>query len=239
METLRIATFNVRHFDRYKVDEIDYPAFVEAIEALDADIIGLNETYGPGSRFSEKAQAQVIAEKLGLNWFFAPAVMVSGNGIYGNSFLTRLPIVKTEVVPIPDPEPKRFKGWYETRCVLLVTVETAEGPLQIAATHFGLHEDEQEMAIETVKKLMKPERFILMGDLNVFPDDPLLTPLYEQMADAAEKLGERKLSFPSDEPDRRIDYIFLSKDMKVLEADIPTITVSDHRPMVIRADIGG
>jgi endonuclease/exonuclease/phosphatase family metal-dependent hydrolase len=41
-----------------------------------------------------------------------------------------------------------------------------------------------------------------------------------------------KLSFPSDNPSVKIDYIFVSKDLKVQSADIPTIISSDHRPHI-------
>jgi endonuclease/exonuclease/phosphatase family metal-dependent hydrolase len=39
-----------------------------------------------------------------------------------------------------------------------------------------------------------------------------------------------KLSFPSDAPKVKIDYILTSPDVKVLCADIPAIVASDHRP---------
>jgi endonuclease/exonuclease/phosphatase family metal-dependent hydrolase len=50
------------------------------------------------------------------------------------------------------------------------------------------------------------------------------------MKDTADLFSHPLLSFPSDAPDRKIDYIFVSKDVEVLTADIPAIVASDHRP---------
>lgn len=51
-----------------------------------------------------------------------------------------------------------------------------------------------------------------------------------EMRDTAELFDSEKLSFPSDAPNRKIDYIFVSNDVSVLDADIPPIVASDHRP---------
>ena len=40
------------------------------------------------------------------------------------------------------------------------------------------------------------------------------------------------ISFPSDMPDRKIDYIFVSPDITVSDADIPPVVASDHRPYI-------
>ena len=77
---------------------------------------------------------------------------------------------------------------------------------------------------------MEDEKCILMGDFNVIPDDKVLLPIRERMVDTAEFFDAPKLSFPSDNPTIKIDYIFVSKDIQVVEADIPAIVAADHRP---------
>lgn len=71
---------------------------------------------------------------------------------------------------------------------------------------------------------------MLMGDFNLTPEDETIAPIRKVMKDTAENFNEAKLSFPSDKPDRKIDYIFVSPDIKVTSADIPPIVASDHRP---------
>ena len=138
-----------------------------------------------------------------------------------------IPIVKAETIVIPDPQPRQYEGYYETRCVLKVELENG---VTVLVSHFGLNPDEQENAVAMVVSKLKTEKCILMGDFNMTPDAPLLAPLFEKMKDTAEQFDEPKLSFPSDKPDRKIDYIFVSPDLQVLEADIPAVVASDHRP---------
>ena len=132
-----------------------------------------------------------------------------------------------ETVPIPDPKERGYKGYYETRCLLKAVLENG---YTVLVTHFGLNPDEQQNAVETVLANLAAEKCILMGDFNVRPDNPLLDPIREKMKDAAELIEGDGFSFPSDHPDRKIDYIFVSPDVEMLAADIPAIVASDHRP---------
>ena len=61
-------------------------------------------------------------------------------------------------------------------------------------------------------------------------DDVILNPIRERMLDTAALFDSEKLSFPSDEPRCKIDYVFVSPDIKIIAADIPPIVASDHRP---------
>jgi endonuclease/exonuclease/phosphatase family metal-dependent hydrolase len=55
------------------------------------------------------------------------------------------------------------------------------------------------------------------------------------MKDCSDIIPGPALSFPSDKPDRKIDYIFVSPDIRVTYAEVPPIVASDHRPHI--ADI--
>ncbi|MBR5428231.1 MAG: endonuclease/exonuclease/phosphatase family protein [Clostridia bacterium] len=227
---MKIASYNVQHFAEFYSQKVDYDFFARTIEELGADIVGLNETYGTGSNYSELPQAEILADKLGMDWYFAEAIYLPWGGVYGNSILSRFPLKNKRTVIIPDPEPRGYDGYYETRCVLLCTAETDGGDLDVAVTHFGLNPDEHENAVKTILPLIQEDRFILMGDFNVTPEDPLLDPIREKMTDTASALGENRLSFPSDKPVKKIDYLFTTKDLTVVSADIPPVVASDHRP---------
>jgi endonuclease/exonuclease/phosphatase family metal-dependent hydrolase len=77
---------------------------------------------------------------------------------------------------------------------------------------------------------LEDEKCILMGDFNLEPDSPILAPIRARMRDAAELFEGEKKSWPSDEPRVKIDYIFATPDVEILNADIPAIVASDHRP---------
>lgn len=234
---MKIITFNTQHCLNYLEQKIDFEIMANTIKSIDADIVGLNEMRDEGEAADYQAQTRILSELTGMeHFFFAKAIDVEGNNPYGNAFLSKIPIKSAEVVPIPDPEVKGDGDWYETRCILKAVLEN---DVVVLVTHFGLYPDEQQLAIDTVLKTLEDKKCILMGDFNVKPDDRLLLPIRQRMIDAADAIGEEKLSFPSDEPNRKIDYIFVTPDIKVVSADIPAIVASDHRPHIAEVDIQG
>ena len=102
--------------------------------------------------------------------------------------------------------------------------------LNVLVSHFGLNPDEHRNAVETIVKNIPTEHCVLMGDFNVEPDNHVLAPIMEKLYDTAKMFFLTKLSFPTDVPSVKIDYIFVSKDLVVNEADIPEVIASDHRP---------
>lgn len=225
---MKIMTFNTQHCLNYLEQKIDFPVMAKAILDCGADIVGLNEMRDQGNHPDYTPQVKTLSELTGLPYyFFAKAIEFGSKGPYGNGLLSRYPILSAESIPIPDPDPRKYDGYYETRCVLKATLE---GGITVLACHFGLNPDEQENAVATICQHLPEEKCILMGDFNVLPEDPVLEPIRKRMKDTADAFHGPLLSFPSDAPDRKIDYIFVSKDIEVLEADIPAIVASDHRP---------
>lgn len=234
---LKIMSFNTQHCLNYITRKIDFPRMAEVIRESGADIIGLNEMRGAGEHPEYTAQTETLAEKLGFNYYFAKAIDVNGNNPYGNGLLSRYPIISAETVKIPDPEPRRYNGYYESRCVLKARIDTPAGEMTVLVTHFGLNPDEAENAVSTVLMNAERERCVLMGDFNLTPESPILKPIRAELFDTAELFGGELLSFPSDKPDRKIDYVFTSRDIKVITADIPAVVASDHRPHTAEIEI--
>ncbi|MBQ9880225.1 MAG: endonuclease/exonuclease/phosphatase family protein [Clostridia bacterium] len=218
---LTLMTFNVLHFEDVNTGRVDIGAYADFIRESAAAFVGLNEVY--------EDQLAELAGKLGWASFFACGCEIGGRR-YGNGIVSRLPLTCARAVPIPDPKERAYGGYYETRVLLLCDAQAGGEKLHIAVTHFGLNPDEQENAVRTALANVLPERQILMGDLNMLPGDPILAPVFEKMTDTAPLLGENIFSFPSDAPDRKIDYVFVSSDLTPLSAEIVPLALSDHRP---------
>lgn len=227
---LTVMSFNIQHCRNYLEDRIDYDLFAETIKESGADIIGLNEVWGKG--LGMKSQAKILAEKLGYYYCFGRAIFTNGTTEYGNALLSRYPIKTVEKIKIPDPEPKAGTGSYETRGIIKAEIDVAGKTFTVLVTHFGLNPDEQENAVAAVCGAIGNRNCILMGDFNVRPDNEVLKPIYEKLCDTSEAFEEELYSFPSDRPNRRIDYMFASSDLNVVSADIPDLVVSDHRPYI-------
>ena len=225
---MKIMTYNVQHCKNYLEQKIDYELIAKIIRESGAEFVGLNEMYseGEGSKFPN--QTKMLSELSGYeNYYFAEAIKLHGASPYGNAILSKSKMVSAETVIIPDPNPRKYKGYYETRCVLKAKFENG---LTVLVVHVGLCPDEKENAIKTLLENITDEKCIVMGDFNIEPEDPLLAPIRERMQDAAHKFTEPKLSWPSDKPEMKIDYIFASKDIEIVSADIPDIVGADHRP---------
>ena len=225
---MKIMSFNTQHCLNYIEREIDFQIMADAIKKCDADIVGLNEIRGKGESLDYEEQTAILSELTGLkNSYFAEAIRFEEKNPYGNALISKYPIISAEVIPVPDPNPKTGNGYYETRCLLKAKLE---GGITVLVIHFGLNPDEQENAVKTVVENLENEKCILMGDFNVCPDNDVLKPIRDRMKDTADVFEKPFKSFPSDNPDRKIDYIFVSPDVEVISADIPAIVASDHRP---------
>lgn len=233
---IKIMSYNTQHCLNYVTREIDFDIMVDTIKKCGADIIGLQEMRDESEAADYDAQAKIMAEKLGFHYYFAEAIRFSGKNPYGNALISRYPIKKAETILIPDPEIKKYDGYYEIRCLLKAEIEVGGG-LNVLVSHFGLNPDEHENAVKTVIQNLPEGKTVLMGDFNMQPDNELLNPIREKLYDTADKFETELFSFPSDVPDRKIDYIFTSNDLKVIDADIPALVSSDHRPHLATIDL--
>lgn len=226
---IQVASYNTQHCKNFISGKIDFDALAGALAQLNADVVGLNEIRSAGERDDYEDQTAILATKAGYaHYYFAKAIEVRGNNPYGNAILSRYPIVSAETVMIPDP-PERGDSSFETRCALVADIEIEGERVRFIVTHFGLNESEQINAVETVKNLFS-ERCVLMGDFNLQPNSGVLAPIRALMRDAAERLGTCGLTFPSDNPTEKIDYIFVGGDIEVACSDVPALIISDHRP---------
>jgi endonuclease/exonuclease/phosphatase family metal-dependent hydrolase len=228
---IKIMSYNTQHCLNFVTREIDFDIIVDTIKRCGADVVGLQEIFDEGTDPAFVAQTKIIAERLGFYYYFAKAIDFDENNPYGIALVSRYPIISTEVVFIPDPQVRKYDGYYETRVLLKATID-AGGGLNVLVSHFGLNPDEHENAVQTVISNLSENRCVLMGDFNMEPDNPILSPIMHRLYDTAQNFSSPKLSFPSDTPTVKIDYIFVSKDLRVQYADIPEIVSSDHRPHI-------
>lgn len=233
---LNILSFNTQHCMNYITRKIDYESVANLIKELDADIIGLNEMRGVGELEGYEAQMEILAALTGYHYYFAPALLVCGTSEYGNGILSKYPIKSAQKIMIPDPETKSGHQHYETRCILKAEINVDAG-LTVLVSHFGLNLDERVNAVKTLIPALEKEKCVFMGDLNTTPEEPVLNDIRAHMKDADDMLSGKLLSFPSDKPEMKIDYIFVSPDIKIKYADIPAKIVSDHRPYIAKIEI--
>ena len=232
---MKAMTFNIQHGKDFLKGNINLKKVADAIKAEGGEVVCLNEVYGKGPHPHFTAQAKEIAEYLGYEWHFAPAIKIMGAGPYGNAFLSKYPIIKAETVPVPTV-PRTHEGYYEDRCAFCAVVDVEGRYLTVVGCHFGLQPEEQVECVKTVCDLIDASVYpvVLMGDFNVTPEDKVLEPIRQRLKDSADMAGGNEATFPSDKPDIKIDYLFYSPELTLEEVTIPKKIVSDHLPIVAK-----
>lgn len=222
----RVATVNI--WNRQGPWAERAPLLREALVALDADVIALQEVLGFTGMPS---QAHELADGTGWNVHHVPAWEVGGGLTFGNALLSPHPLVDQRSLPLPTP------AGLDTRTVAFARVECAHGPMPVFATHLTWQLHLGHVRCEQVRALAEHVAElapidgpppVLLGDFNAEPDaDEMrflrgLTPLggksvYFADCWAVTRPGEpgytydRRNPYASRErePSRRIDYCYV------------------------------
>ena len=106
-------------------------------------------------------------------------------------------------------------------------------------THIDHRPDDSERLknVEQFKEIL--EKFpgmpvIFCGDFNSMPGSRTHTQMKRLLADSWEEAGQGDgFTFPADKPNRRIDYLWISRrSVKPLKIYVPETLASDHLPLV-------
>lgn len=240
----RIVTYNVHRCvgaDR----RLDVERIAEVLARLDPDIVALQELDVGRARTGGVDQAHEIGRLLEMQCHFHPAMKVEEE-LYGDAILTHLPESLVKVGPLPG---YNRMPQLEPRGALWVQVEIDGRQVQIINTHLGLVPREQQhqaawlAGSEWLDHTDRKGPTILLGDFNATATSVVYRTLTARL-EPARRLAPRKTptsTFPSPLPVLRIDHIFVSPEIKVLNVFAPfeplTRLASDHLPLVMDFEV--
>ncbi len=244
---VRLVTFNTHHGvggdDRH-----DLPRLATLLASVDADVICLQEVdryYG--QRSEDVDQALLLSRALDMQLAWGPAIDEPRGGgrpdkEYGNALLSRLPILVSDVHPLP--------GGGEPRSALRTMVELDGAALWITTTHLSGGDPERRAAQAATLAGLHTEPMetgVIVGDLNAPPDAPELDALRQRFTDAWQLAQARDDqagwrfwhaghgdTFPAKAARKRIDQVWVSGDVRVTAARVLADEgASDHLPVVV------
>lgn len=259
-KSVTVATYNIYHCaDITKIDyslnpSDGYWAFTDTIVNSDniaeviyrngIEICGMEETtaysltYGDG----DTAQAERIAGKLReltgetYYWAFAPA-RIGGyanrgdpNGAFGNSLVSKYPILSTECYGIGS------KQYY--RCLLRAELDVDGTVVTVLVSHFdNTSSHERMLGVQAVREIKEQitTPTILMGDFNAPPgyETGTYAELKSMYTPTAKTDAEIPYTHPSDNPRTTFDYILHTPDITSTNLHTDTAAFySDHLPVI-------
>ena len=246
---VRLVTFNTHH-GVGEDDRFDLPRLARLLQAVDADVICLQEVDRHfGERSEEVDEALLLSRALDMQLAWGPAIDEPRPGgpdrQYGLALLSRLPILVSDVHRLP--------GSGEPRIALRTMVELDGGALWVTNTHLTTAAHGQGAQVAALAELVTEpmETGALAGDFNAVPDAPELAPLRARFCDAWEVADEhdedaaRRLlhreggyTHPASFPHRRIDQVWVSEGVAVAGAHVLDAEgASDHLPLVVDLEV--
>ncbi|CAM3722258.1 endonuclease/exonuclease/phosphatase family protein [Mesobacillus zeae] len=243
---LRVLTFNIHH-GKGRDKKLDLQRISHIIKTANADIIGLNEVDRYFSKRSHYLdQAKFLGNELKINHAYGPALTIeTEDGTptrqFGNALLTRFPILEVNNHPF-DFLPRIT----EDRALLEVKLRAGEEELTVFVTHLSLapfqHKKQSAFIINKIIQTKGPA--MIMGDWNMTPASRTWKVVTESLTDAwAEVHPGRQggYTFPSKRPFRRLDYIFVTRQMQVIDCEVikSEDEASDHLPFIATIELVG
>jgi endonuclease/exonuclease/phosphatase family metal-dependent hydrolase len=233
-------TFNIHH--AVGTDDVLSPERIaQVIKKSGADVVGLEEVDNHYSERSDWAdQAAVLSRLTGFHVTFganidqAPPAGSKHRIQYGTAILSRYPIVASKNIHL-DGSPGE-----EQRGLLSATLNVHGKKVSFNTTHTSAssQHDRLSQSQQILGLIDDADPAILVGDLNAEPDDPevqALTSVYTDTWTAAGD-GGAGLTYPSEGPTKRIDFVLTTGAVEPLSSRVvdDTPEASDHLPVITR-----
>jgi endonuclease/exonuclease/phosphatase family metal-dependent hydrolase len=217
--TLRMAAFNI-HSGIGTDDKCDLNRTASVLRGF--DFVGLEEV--DGDRPWRSNVAATIGQSLGMAALFSPTETHWWCKIFGNAFLTKVPVTSWERTPLPS-------GWHMAhRSVVHLTMPFGQQTLNVMVVHLGKKSDRAKhfsIATDMFKALPKPA--VMMGDFNTRPEDAMM----QQLLASGEILDPIA---HTDWKGDRVDFV-LTRGVRVLDAGLIQNEASDHPVAWIEAEV--
>ncbi len=183
----------------------------------------------------------------------------------GGAVLSKYPIILNEVVLLKKPlsNPWWYNLFYLHRYFQKVQIQFGEKKINLVNVHLeAFDKDDRKLQIESLVKIVKDEKLdIVVGDFNMLPTSAIKRSKFLNSDDNYENDSSYELmmksnlaevipdeiyaknesmyfTYPSSLPDRRLDYIFYEKSLKMIRAEVLPSALSDHLPLRASFQIG-
>jgi endonuclease/exonuclease/phosphatase family metal-dependent hydrolase len=234
VESLRVLTYNLHHGEGID-GRLDLPRIAKVIRDARPDLVALQEIDRLAKRTGSVDQAAEYARLTGLHGWYGAAMPFQG-GEYGQSLLSRWPLVEPRVVRLPG------KAGREPRIAVTAKVEVPGiGMIRWSGLHLDASREDDDRWEQAGALLREfgPEGIpgLMAGDFNATPESRVMQRLLGPDSPWADTAGKDQAAptIPAEAPRSRIDFILGTPRgaWRTVESRvIPEAVASDHRPVL-------
>lgn len=232
---IRVLTFNIYHGATMNGD-YNLDLIANVIKSADPDFVLLQEVDYKTNRSKKMDLTTILGYKTKMFPLFGRAMYFDG-GEYGDAILSKYSFIKTRNVLLPNTEE------HEPRTALEVTVEiNPYDTISVIGTHLDYTE-------ENINRLMQTDKIIesfsgnkypkiLAGDFNAQPGSATIEKVVKYWIPSYGLTPEP--TFPSNNPQKKIDYVFYSpkNQWQVLNTKVIRDSVaSDHCAYLVELEL--
>ncbi|MHA2251656.1 MAG: endonuclease/exonuclease/phosphatase family protein [Candidatus Kariarchaeaceae archaeon] len=218
-DPITVMTYNLHGYYQYdpkSISEIQgnyiFNHVIDVIQDVNPDILGLQESEGNRISYGNQNGVEWLANKLDMYYYYGPK---TADQIYGVSLLSRWPIISQNAVILTSNQ-------YLERAAITATIDSPVGELNVIVTHVQTpsNKDDQFAQVNEIASLAENlDDAIIIGDFNIEPDpqDRSYIVLNDTFVDSWVEAGNRPndsigFTAPVKNPEKRIDYVWLSKN---------------------------
>lgn len=246
--TIKILQWNIFH--KENPDHI-----IQLIKENGPDIIAAQELIENTEKNIDTAK--YIANKLKYNFFFKEAdtwsLAKNNKTSQGNAIFTRFLIQEKKfsylTIPCYNPPDANYEG----RVYVEASLKINNRLLTIGTTHLGFSPqfiitEKRKKEIDNLIDVIKSEKsnFVFTGDLNSSPNSYTIKQISKYLVHAGPDSNQPTWTtkpfnyheqFKEDKLRWRLDYIFTTPDIRVLDSRIIKTKYSDHLPILLTIDL--
>ncbi|MCJ7655614.1 MAG: endonuclease/exonuclease/phosphatase family protein [Dehalococcoidia bacterium] len=225
---VHIMTYNLHNGFNTK-GKLNMEEIAQVIERNNPDIVALQEVSRGWVVSGRVDMLAWLSWRLNMPYVFGP----TADQFWGNAILSRYPILAYSRHDLPPRDLFILRGF------VTALIDMGNGQqIKVINTHFHHLEgqsDIRQLQSQTILDFLTGfSSTILLGDLNAESTDREIAMfLRTNLRDTAAYMKpELAYTFASDNPHQRIDYIWISYDLRAVDVQVPLSTASDHFPVV-------
>jgi len=229
---VRVMTYNLHQgFDVRGY--LGMEALAKTIETGNADIVALQEVSRGWFIDGSVDMLTWLSQRLNMPYIYGPV----GDPLFGNAILSKYPVLeyKNELLPKGDVPLQRGFLW--------VKIDLGNNEeLFMIATHLHHVDEDNHVRKPQIEAIVdywgNHDETVILGDMNAKPHYPETQIYYNSgLLDTFNEAGTGNgFTYSSDNPDKRIDYIWISPDLAASDFVIPESTASDHLGIAVTID---